>query len=202
MNFKKNIIGLLTAGLFLSTSAMAARPGDGELILSVFGLANQSKEQASSSESKDSYNYGGGGLVEANINGVVGIETGALFVKRQYEYSALGSTLVQEVSRFHIPVMAKFWPTNFLSLGVGPYMSVKTGSVKNSLNIGGVDVGSVDTNADDDVEFGLDIAAAVTASLSDKTGLFLEARYSKPFKEEDSVDYESLTALAGVKISL
>lgn len=179
-----------------------ARPDDGALILSVFGVANENVKEVNSGERDKSYNFGVGGLVEANVNGILGIETGAIFIKRQYEYSAAGASLVQQVDRLHIPVVAKFWPTNYISLGVGPFISFKTGSVDNTLNIGGVDVGTIQSSADDDVEFGYDLTAGLNFAVAEKTGIFVEARYSSPFEKENSEDYEELSALAGVKIQL
>jgi hypothetical protein len=187
--------------MFSFLTAQASRPGDGELILSVFGVANDSVEEVRTDERDNKYNYGFGALIEANYNSFVGIETGAIFVKRQYEYGVSGFSLVQQVNRLHVPVVAKFWPTNFLALGVGPYVSFKTGSVKNTLEIGTL-TGSANTNADDQVEFGLDMTATLNFSVADKTGLFIEGRYSKPFDEGKNTSYENLTALAGVKVSL
>ncbi len=192
---------LLIPACLISISSFAARPTDGELILSIFGVANESVKEAQTDKRDNSINYGFGALIEANMNSFVGIETGGIFVKRQYEYGISGASLVQQVDRLHIPVLAKFWPTNFISIGVGPYISLKTGSVKNTLEIGSLS-GSIDTNADDEVEFGLDGTVALNFSVADKTGIFVEGRYSKPFDEAADTEFEALTALVGVKVSL
>jgi opacity protein-like surface antigen len=199
-NLKLIIMSLLLS--FTVTSQVQARPDDGALILSLFGVVNETVDKVESEDRNESIDFGFGVLVEANVNGFLGIETGLLYVKRQYEYSAAGSSLVQQVNRLHVPVLAKFWPTNFLYVGAGPYVSFKTGSVNSALNIGGVDVGSVDTSADDDVELGYDISTGVNFSVADKTGVFVELRYSSPFEKESSENYEELTALAGVKIAI
>jgi opacity protein-like surface antigen len=199
-NLKLIIMSLLLS--FTVTSQVQARPDDGALILSLFGVVNETVDKVESEDRNESIDFGFGALVEANVNGFLGIETGLLYVKRQYEYSAAGSSLVQQVNRLHVPVLAKFWPTNFLYVGAGPYVSFKTGSVNSALNIGGVDVGSVDTSADDDVELGYDISTGVNFSVADKTGVFVELRYSSPFEKESSENYEELTALAGVKIAI
>lgn len=150
---------------FSVTSQVQARPDDGALILSIFGVVNENVDSVESEDRNESLNLGFGVLVEANVNGFLGIETGALYVNRQYEYSAGGATLVQQVDRLHVPVLAKFWPTNFLYVGAGPFVSFKTGSVNSALNIGGVDVGSINTSADDDVEFGFDLTAGVKLTM-------------------------------------
>lgn len=197
----KSSLILVFANCIVMNSSYA-RTEDGQLILSVFGIANSSVKEVQSENRDKEIHYGLGVLGEANINGIVGLETGALFVQRQYEYGGSLGTLTQQVNRIHVPVVAKFWPTNFLALGVGPYVAFKVGDVKTALNIGNVDVGQVSTNADDDVEFGLDATVTGVLTLNDKTGLFLEGRYSRPFKEESDVDYESVTVLAGVKIAM
>lgn len=199
-NLKLILMSLLLS--FTVSSQVQARPDDGALILSLFGVANENVDEVDTEDRNESVNLGFGALVEANVNGFLGIETGALYVKRQYEYSAAGSSLVQQVDRLHVPVLAKFWPTNFLYVGAGPYVSFKTGSVNSALNIGGVDVGSINTSADDDIELGFDLSTGVNFSVADKTGVFVELRYSSPFEKESSEDYEELTALAGVKLAL
>ncbi len=200
-NLLKSFMVVSIVSLGFATSTMA-RPDDGALILSVFGIVNENVKEVTSEERDKSYNFGFGGFVEANVNGILGIETGLMYVKRQYEYSAAGSSLVQQVNRLHVPVVVKFWPTNYISLGAGPFVSFKTGSVNTALNIGGVDVGSIDSSADDDVEFGYDLTAGLNFAVAEKTGIFIEARYSSPFEKENSEDYEELSALAGVKIQL
>lgn len=195
---KKCILPLV---LFVSSSAFASRPGEGEMIFSIFGVVKDSVEEIKTDERDNKLNYGFGALVEANANSFLGIETGVIFVKRQYDYEAGGVSFVQEVNRLHIPVVAKFWPTNFLALGVGPYVGIKVGNVKNTLSIGSVS-GSIDTNADNDVEFGLDATATLNFSIADKTGLFVEGRYSQPFDNKSDVDYDSLTGLVGVKLAM
>lgn len=194
-------IGSLAVGAFLSTPAFA-QDGDGELVLSFFGVVNQGVEEAESDKEDKSYHFGVGAFVETNINGNFGIETGAIFVKRQYDYEAAGFRLVQEVNRLHIPVLARFWVSDYFSVGAGPFASVKVGNVSDTLEIGSTTIGSVETNADDSVEFGFDVAATLNFAVNDKTGIFVEGRYSQPFDRAQDTDYETLTALAGVKISL
>ncbi len=201
----KNKLLLQAVSLLLSltlVSQLQARPEDGTIILSVFGVLNENVDEVDTEDRNESIDLGFGALVEANVNGYLGIESGALFVKRQYEYSAGSSSLVQQVDRIHVPVLAKFWPTNYFYVGAGPFVSFKTGSVNNTLNIGGVDVGTVESSADDDVEIGYDLTAGVNLAVLDKTGIFVELRYSSPFEKEKSENYEELTALAGVKIAM
>lgn len=183
------------AGL-LSFILMAGSPSafaddddkDGSLVLSFAGVASER-----SNESK--YDYGFGALIEANINDNFGIETGALFIKRESEI--LGGTSTQTVSRLHIPVLARLWVTDFFSVAAGPFVEFKTGDVKTSTPIG-----NFDSSADDSTQFGLDAAATFNLAVADKTGIFVEARYSMFFDEEDDEDFNKMFYLAGVKLDL
>lgn len=174
----------------------------GSLILSGFGVVNQGVEGDSGGNEDDKYHFGAGVLVEANVNGILGIETGAIFIKRQYDYEAAGFRLVQQVNRIHVPILARVWIGDYFSVGAGPFASFKVGNVKDSLEFGSTTIGSVETNADDSVEFGYDIAATLNFAVSDKTGIFVEARYSSPFDKAKDTDYETITGLAGIKIDL
>lgn len=206
----KNQIFKLFTVVFLSGSFFAApafgavfkEREAGSLILSAFGAVNRGVEDSGSGDEDDKYHFGVGALVEANINGILGIETGAIFIKRQYDYEALGFRLVQQVNRLHVPVLARVWLGDYFSIGAGPFASFKVGNVKDSLELGSTTIGSVETNADDSVEFGYDIAATLNFAISDKTGIFVEARYSSPFDTAKDTDYETLTGLAGIKIDL
>ncbi|MCO5113573.1 MAG: PorT family protein [Bdellovibrionaceae bacterium] len=197
------VIAIFGTGFVAPTWAGVFKERDaGSLIFSGFGVINRGVEDNGSGSEDDQYHFGVGALVEANINGVLGIETGAIFIKRQYDYEAAGFRLVQEVNRLHIPILARVWLGDYFSVGAGPFASIKVGNVKDSLEFGSTPIGSVETKADDSVEFGYDIAATFNFAVSDKTGIFIEARYSSPFDKAKNTDYETLTGLAGVKVDL
>lgn len=173
----------------------------GSLILSFVAIATDRVKEVQDREDNE-LNYGGGILVEANINDNFGIETGALVVNRQYEIERLGVRVVEEVQRIHVPITARFWATDFFSLAAGPYLAFKTGSTKTSLEIGDINLGNFKTSADDSVEYGLDAAATINLAVNDKTGVFVEGRYSKMLNEENDEDGDQVSALAGLKLDL
>ena len=204
--FKKKIISILAISLFASVGFAQSALDDekGSLILSFAGIANENVDQLDQQSDDTSYdlNYGLAVLVEAGINDHFGIETGVLYTKVQYDAEAAGARFVQSVNRLHVPVLARYWIVDYFSVGAGPYASFKTGSVQNTVSIGDVELGDVETSADDSVQFGLDFAATFNFAIADKTGIFLEGRYSLPFDEEPNEDVKQVYALAGLKIDL
>jgi len=191
----KKILTLTLFTLIFSNGTAFADDDDGSLVLSFAGVASDRQN-----ESK--YDYGLGALIEANINDHFGIETGALFIKRRSElFNTGGVEVTQSVSRLHIPVLARFWVTDYLSLAAGPFVEFKTGDVKTTGTIGGAG-GSVETSADDSTQFGLDAAATLNFAVADKTGVFVEARYSMFFDEEDDEDFNKMFYLAGIKLDI
>ena len=116
----KKLILTLTciSSILLTSNAMAA--GDGSLILSFAGVANDTEKQVRENETNNEVNIGGGILVEANINEKFGIETGALLINRQYDAEKGEARLLQETKRLHIPIMARFWVTGWFSVATGP----------------------------------------------------------------------------------
>ncbi len=198
---KKLLITLLAVSLSTVTYADEDTSTDGGLILSFFGAAHDTVADDNGTKANE-YSYGFGGFVEANVNGFLGIETGAVLLDKQYESEAPLGTVVQETSRLHVPVMVKFWITDYFSLGAGAFASFKIGDTSTTFNVGGVNLGTINSSADEDVEFGYDLSATFNLAIQEKTGLFIEGRYSSLFDEENSENADELYALAGVKIEL
>ncbi len=200
----QSVLGL--ASLFLasslSMSAHAKPDGAGSLILSLAGVANDRVKEVDNDQEDNEINVGGGILIEAGVNDHFGIETGALVVNRQYDVERGNTRVVDEVTRVHVPVIARFWLADFFSIGAGPFVALKTGDTKRTLEIGGNEVASTRTSAEDDAEFGLDGAATFNIAVADKTGIFIEGRYSYLLDDEDDEDNNEISALAGIKIDL
>lgn len=169
------------------------------VILSLAGLATAPEEELENDD-KD-YHLGAAVLVESNVNDVFGVETGVMYVRRQYVANVAGAKVVSEVDRLHIPITARIWATDFLSLAAGPYVAFSVGDVDNRVIVGDTNL-NYETSADDDTEFGLDLAATFNIAIDDKSGLFIEGRYSQPLEEESEEDYDKVTALAGFKIDM
>ena len=179
-----------------------AQAEDGSLVLSVAGVVNDRVEEVRNDEENDAVNYGGGVLVEAAVNDHFGIETGVLVIKRQYDLNEDDVRVVQEVSRLHVPILARFWATDFLSIAAGPYVAFKTGDTETSSEIGDNELGSIETSADDDVEYGLDAALTLNFAVADKSGLFIEGRYSNPMSNDDDEDADQVSGLVGLKFDI
>jgi hypothetical protein len=173
----------------------------GSIILSIAGVVNDQVEQVKDGRENREVNVGGGILVEANVNETFGIETGALFIRHQYDLDEKNFRLVQHVDRIHVPIAARFWPTDYLSLAAGPFVSFRTGDVRNALSKGD-EAENARTAAHEDVEYGLDAALTLNFAVNRKTGIFLEGRYSSLFEQFRNEDSDQVSALAGLKLDL
>jgi hypothetical protein len=186
----------------VSTTTTTTRGDDadhkGGLVLSLAGVVSDRAGDLDEGRNNDRVDVGGGILVEASVNDNFGIETGLLLVNRVYDVEANNSRLVEEVNRLHVPVVARFWATDFFSIAAGPYASFRTEDEEATISNGT----GLETSADDDVEFGLDAAATVNLAMNDKTGLFLEGRYSRPFDEANNEDSDVVSGLVGLKLDL
>ena len=52
------------------------------------------------------------------------------------------------------------------------------------------------------IEFGVDLALTLNFTLSNKTGLFAEGRYSTLFGQELNEDASQVSALTGIKLDI
>jgi hypothetical protein len=195
----KFLYSLILAGC-ISLSANAA-DNQSSMVVSLTGLVNsQESDFEAENTSKEDINYGGGLLVEINTNDRFGIETGALFTERVYEASSGSQSIGQKVKRMHIPITARAWLSDYFSLAAGPFVSFQVGDVETYYKSGNNVIGEISTDAEKKTEYGLDGAATLNFALADKTGVFVEARYSS-ILSSDEVDDE-VSALTGLKIDL
>lgn len=212
----KNITSVIALGAALmllapnTSQAQEYEPYEernGSVIFSFAGVASGAVEdlekRGDEGPTRDDINWGIGALVEFNVNELFGLETGVLYLRKVYEArsDALNSALVQEVYRLHIPVAARFWLSDYFSLAAGPFISIKAGEVKNTVELGGFDA-SYSTSADDDFEWGLDFAATVNFAIAEKTGFFIEGRYSLDLDQESNEKSDQLSGLLGIKLDL
>ncbi len=194
----KNLI-LILAVLSTASIGIAAEQRGGSMVLSLGGLASTNTEELDDEADIDTA-FGAAALIEANVNDVFGIETGVLFTRRAYEVGNDSLRLVQEVNRLHVPVAARFWVADFFSIAAGPYVSFRTGDVDNALEIGDEEVASLETSAEEDVTFGADVAATLNFAVDDKTGIFVEGRYSTQFDQLADETSDVVTGIAGLKL--
>lgn len=184
-----------------STGRLESHRAPGSFILSVTGVASDQIRDVRQGRENRQVQFGGGLLAEANINSHFGIETGFLVIDRQYDFERQNVRLVEHASRLHVPILARIWFTDFLSIGAGPFVAFKLGGVREATRQGGVTEG-IRTAANQNVEVGLDAAATLNLALNRKTGVFLEGRYSFLAENRSNEDNNILMALLGVKIDL
>lgn len=196
---KKILSATIIAGC-ISLSANAA-DNQSSVVVSLTGLMNtQDSNFEGEDTNKDDVNYGGGVLVELNANDNFGIETGALLTERVYEASAGSESIGQKVKRLHVPLTARAWLSDYFSVAAGPFVSFQVGDVETYYQSGNNVVGSISTDAEKQTEYGLDGAATFNIAVADKTGLFVEARYSSVLSSDEVED--EVSALTGLKIDL
>lgn len=185
--------------LFITESVYAER---GEFIFSVAAVANNTIDNIENNEENKEYNVGLALLFEANVNSYIGIETGGILIDRQYDVEAGSLRLVEDVKRLHVPILVRLWPADFVSIAAGPYASLKVGNTNRKVEIGNIASASLKTSAEEETQFGLDAAVTLNFAVFNKTGIFIEGRYSSPFEKEDNETSDEATALVGLKISM
>lgn len=115
------VISLFLTILFSANPALAAK-------LSLVGAANLSTLEAnfvSAPDYKGKEAFGGGVLLEMGMMPAIGMEFGALYLPRKFEYSS-GATAnrVAELNMLQFPVLLRATLGGVLSLGVGGYYAI------------------------------------------------------------------------------
>ncbi len=193
---------IFIAFLMLLISPMPSHAERGEFIISIAAVANNTIDKIENTEETKSYNVGAAILFEANVNSYVGIETGGIMIDRQYDVKSGNLRLVEDVKRLHVPILFRLWPADFVSIAAGPFASFKVGNTTRTIEIGNIASANLETSADKEAQYGLDAAVTFNFAVYNKTGLFVEGRYSSPFEKEQNETSDQLTALVGVKLSL
>ncbi|MAZ49816.1 MAG: hypothetical protein CME65_14740 [Halobacteriovoraceae bacterium] len=176
---------------------------ENSLIFSVFGVASETEKEVRNEVDRSEYDKGYGLFVEGNFNDHFGVETGAYIIKRQYEVSNRFGSITTSVDRLTVPVLAKFWLADFFSVGIGPYASFSIGDERTDVNLAGINIASSESKASEDQEIGLETSATFNLAVNDKTGVFAEGRYSRPFDNEANDQFVNhVSLLAGLKVDL
>ena len=89
-----------------------------------------------------------------------------------------------------------------MSIAAGPFASFKVGNTTRTIEIGNIASADLKTSADQEAQYGLDAAVTFNIAVYNKTGLFVEGRYSSPFEKEENETSDEATALIGLKLSL
>jgi hypothetical protein len=141
-----------------------------------------------------SFGLGVAAFIEALGSNTFGLETGFMVVNRVYEASAGSTKLLEETNRIQIPILFRYWPAEFVSIGVGPFGSIKSGSTASTVNPAGLA-----TSAHKNAEFGAEAALTFNFRVLPRTAVFVEGRVTDSMgraSDETSLD---LIGLAGFK---
>ena len=152
-----------------------------------------------SEEELDHNKNGLGFSAELNINRGFGLELGIFNIKRRYYIEDDSGTLVDEARFAHIPALFRAWLGNVVSVGLGPFVGIRTEKVRSTSS---GDVSELSTQADAAFEYGIESAVTLNVAYGDKTGFFLESRWTEPFNQKKDVEINQFTALAGLKVEV
>lgn len=187
---------IASSALVLNTRAFASSP----YILTIAGVASPSIQENENKTQKNII-YSGGFLIEEKLEEVIGLESGIILINRQYDFRKDNYRVIENVKKLHVPLTARFWPVKFFSIAFGPFIEVSTGDVKTVL-VEGSTFNSEETSAEDNIEFGVDTALTLNIDIDSSSAFFLETRYSQiaGLKEEEKIN--SLSALAGIQMTI
>lgn len=150
--------------------------------ISVLNFSNVALAGEMNDQVLDQGQTGLGFATELNLNQRFGVEIGVFNMKRRYALEEGGSKLIEETKRIHIPVLLRGWLADYLSLGFGPYAAVRSDDIR-SVSTG--EIGEeLETGAKEDVETGWEAALALNVAFTNKTGFFLEGRFSEPMPKK------------------
>lgn len=167
------------------------------------GSSNPAQSKGMSSSRK--VGWGAGVLIESLVAPTLGVETGMLFLERKFEIKNGAFSLTRTVPTLIVPLEARFWLIDSLSVAGGVFGSVRVGDQKDEYAVGNSTFASVSSGGREAIEFGMTLAATFGLLSIDKTGIFVEARYNRGFTNasKDGVFEErmdDLIFMAGVRL--
>lgn len=194
----------------LGMTAMAQDRGSMSLaILGNLSNANvpDSVENGASIETDNGFGLGAalGFLHKANEG--LSVETGISLLNRKRVYGNDTFRLVQNEWNVRIPLIVKLHLGSILAFGLGPYLGIPIGDVRNTFEVGDASVAGFDTDNASKVELGGLVAAMVTLPLSEDSVFFIEARYLRGLTDLGRDDTRSsysddIEGLFGYRVSL
>jgi hypothetical protein len=206
LNIKIGILGLS----FMSPSVMA----QDRQYFSLAALGNLSNakvpdsvESGESIETDNGFGFGAALGFGHMISDGVSIETGVSLFNRQRIYGNDNFRLKQTEWNLRIPLIGKLHLGRVFALGVGPYIGIPLGNVKNTFETGNSSSPSFDTDNSSKVELGALASATLTVPFSDTSGLFFEARYLRGLTDlardnSQSSFSDDIESLIGYRVSL
>lgn len=132
----------IASALVLLVGLTAAPASEAAVYAGLAGSVNMAKLSGggASYTSETAIGYGGA-IFGFNLGKKTTLEFNALYSKRSYSSSGtlVGTTTTLKVTTKYLefPVLVRFWPIKWLSLGAGGYYAKQTGSVDSELTAGG-----------------------------------------------------------------
>jgi hypothetical protein len=126
--------------------------------------------------------WGGGLLFDAPLAPAFSMGIGALYIDRKFQVGTGSVRLERKVPTVMVPLEAKFWLGNAISLGVGAFGAVKVGDVTDTAIAGGGTLQSTTAADHETIEYGLTASANLLFPVAERTGILLGARYLRGLK--------------------
>lgn len=165
--------------------------------LKIAGVASDTRANIREQQTEN-VGYGAAFLIDSRVDERISVETGLAVFNRIYNASRANASITQEQLQVHVPLVARFWPVQFFSIGVGPFVEFKAGDTNTTARSN--DSVVLQTSARNDYSLGIDFVAAVHLPISQKVGLFVDGRYNSLFNQEADEESDSLTVLAGINL--
>lgn len=127
--------------------------------------------------SNNGVGYGVSALVEVPASPVWGIETGAIYLNRKFGIGNSDLQVMRTVPTLLIPVEARYWIGDIVSLAAGGFGAICVGQVTDTI-VAGEGSTTINSNQRKDLEGGLTAAVDFNFAIARKTGLFVEGRYN------------------------
>jgi hypothetical protein len=185
---------LLTVGAFATLPGVSstfaddtnasASPRQSPGSMGIFGVAgltgvrnNSDLAQETGVDSNRKLGWGGGIQFDAPLAKDLSLGVGGIYIERKFQIGNTANRLERKVPTILVPVEAKFWFGNVLSIGAGGFGAVKVGNATDTAIAG---TGSLQSNSASDhqtVEYGLTASVDVLLPASERTGIILGAQY-------------------------
>jgi hypothetical protein len=191
---------ILAIGLFTASPAWALK-------ISLLGGANLSKPELTGSYApayKEKEAFGAGALLEFGMLPAIGLEFGALYLPRKFEYTVTGgatpnSTIVSEFNMMQFPVLLRATLGGVLSIGVGGYYARYPDAPKvyNSIN---------NELAHSESDYGVATSLALYMPFSPLSRFMIDGRYNIGVKDNmtgiGSLKYTDMQVLVGLQLGM
>ncbi|MBI3544954.1 MAG: outer membrane beta-barrel protein [Deltaproteobacteria bacterium] len=195
---------LLTLALALATTTPAWA-----VTFSLEGLVNQSGPVVNNTNSYTAkLGYGGGAELGFMLGGGFGLDFGALYVQRKFDTvpaAAPGMTIESTQTGIEIPIIARFWLANVISIGGGAYYMSYMGDIARTTTTGGVSSASnvsYSEAAQSKSDVGLVASIRLDVPLGIMTGFVLDGRYEYGLKNNSTsgdAKFRDMTGIVGIR---